>query len=108
APPASASGYHLLNHGHLVGEIVRRVSGKTLKDFVREEIALPLDADLQIGARDEDKDRIAEVIPPPRLEIPLNVLPKDSPMFKTFSAPEMVGAEVAHTAAWRHADLGGA
>ena len=107
-PPGSASGYHLLNYGHLVGEIVRRVSGKTLKEFVREEIAVPLDADIQIGARDEDEGRIAEVIPPPPLEIPLDVLPKDSPMFKTFSAPEMVGAEVAHTAAWRHADIGGA
>ena len=107
-PPGSASGYHLLNYGHLVGEIVRRVSGKTLKDFVREEIALPLDADIQIGARDEDESRIAEVIPPPPLEIPLDALQKDSPMFKTFSAPEMVGAEVAHTTAWRRADIGGA
>jgi CubicO group peptidase (beta-lactamase class C family) len=106
--PGTASGYHLVNYGHLVGEIVRRVSGKTLKDFVREEIAQPLGADIQIGARDEDWDRIAEVVPPPPLEIPLGALPKDSPMFKTFSAPPMVGAEVALTAAWRHADIGGA
>lgn len=65
-------------------------------------------ADIQIGARVDDEDRIAEVIPPPPLEIPLDVLPKDSPMFKTFSAPPMIGAEVAHTAAWRRADIGGA
>lgn len=106
--PGTASGYHLVNYGHLVGEIVRRVTGKTLKDFVREEIAGPLGADIQIGARVEDEARIAEVIPPPPLEIPMDVLPKDSPMFKTFSAPPMVGAEVAHTAEWRRADIGGA
>jgi CubicO group peptidase (beta-lactamase class C family) len=107
-PPGTASGYHLLNYGHLVGEIVRRITGKTLKEFVGEEIAGPLGADIQIGARVEDEDRIAEVIPPPPLEIPLDALPKDCPMFKTFTAPPMVGAEVAHTAAWRRADIGGA
>ena len=37
--PGTASGYHALNYGHLVGEIVRRISGKTLKQFVAEEIA---------------------------------------------------------------------
>jgi CubicO group peptidase (beta-lactamase class C family) len=107
-PPGTASGYHLINYGHLVGEIVRRVTGKTLKEFVREEIAAPLGADIHIGARPEDYDRIAEVIPPPPLEIPLDLLPKDSPMFKTFSAPPMIGAEVALTAEWRNADIGGA
>jgi CubicO group peptidase (beta-lactamase class C family) len=106
--PGTASGYHLLNYGHLVGEIVRRVSGKTLKEFVREEIAGPLGADIQIGARPEDYDRIAELIPPPPLEIPLDVLPKDSPMYKTFSALGMIGAEVALTPGWRSADIGGA
>jgi len=107
-PPGSASGYHVVNYGHLVGEMVRRISGKTLKEFVREEIAEPLDADIQIGARPEDDGRIAEVIPPPPLEIPLDALPKDSPMYKSFTAPAMIGAEVAHTAAWRRADIGGA
>jgi CubicO group peptidase (beta-lactamase class C family) len=107
-PPGTASGYHLLNYGHLVGEIVRRITGQTLKEFVGGEIAGPLGADIQIGARVEDEDRIAEVIPPPPLEIPLDALPKDGPMFKTFTAPPMVGAEVAHTAAWRRADIGGA
>src|SRR6266536_3273371 len=43
--PGTASGYHALNYGHLVGEIVRRISGKPLKQFVAEEIAGPLGAD---------------------------------------------------------------
>jgi CubicO group peptidase (beta-lactamase class C family) len=107
-PAGTASGYHLLNYGHLVGEVVRRITGKMLKDFVREEIAAPLKADIQIGAREQDANRIAELIPPPPLEFSLDALPKDSPMFKTFAAPGMVGAEVAHTAAWRSADVGGA
>src|SRR3954447_22180692 len=31
--PGTASGYHLLNQGHLVGEVIRRVSGRSLRDF---------------------------------------------------------------------------
>ena len=99
----------MLNYGHLVGEVVRGVTGKTLKDFVREEISEPLAADIQIGAHTEDNARIAELISPPPLDIPLGVLPKDSPMFTSFSAPPMMdAATVARTATWRHADIGGA
>ncbi|WP_413783560.1 serine hydrolase domain-containing protein [Mycolicibacterium neoaurum] len=62
--PGSATGYHALTHGHLIGEVVRRVTGKPLKQFVVEEIADPLGADFQIGARPEDVPRIAEIIAP--------------------------------------------
>ena len=50
-PPGMASGYHALTFGHLIGELVRRTAGMSLKDFVRDEIARPLEADFQIGAR---------------------------------------------------------
>jgi CubicO group peptidase (beta-lactamase class C family) len=73
--------------GDLVGEIIRRITGKTLKEFVREEIAAPLGADIQIGARAEDDDRIAELVPPPPLDVPLDAVPEDHPMRQTFSAP---------------------
>src|SRR6516225_160346 len=53
-PPGTASGYHALNYGHLLGEVLRRISGKTLKQFVAEEIAGPLGADFQIGAAESD------------------------------------------------------
>src|SRR5690606_8039862 len=39
--PGTASGYHAQNQGHLLGEIVRRVTGRSLKQFVAEEIAAP-------------------------------------------------------------------
>jgi CubicO group peptidase (beta-lactamase class C family) len=86
-PPSAASGYHADNHGHLIGEVLHRVTGMSLKELVRNEIAAPLDADFQIGARPEDFDRIAEIIPPPPLELPLDQLPEDSPMRKTWSSP---------------------
>jgi CubicO group peptidase (beta-lactamase class C family) len=108
--PGAASGYHAVNYGHLIGEVIRRASGKPLKEFVRDEIAEPVGADVQIGARDEDYQRIAELIPPPPLDIPLDAMPADHPMIKTFAAfpPDSNGAAIAETAAWRRADIGAA
>ena len=70
--PGTASGYHAMNYGHLIGEVMRRVTGKTLKEFVRDEIASPLDADFQIGARPEDAHRIAEPSRRRPLDCPLD------------------------------------
>ncbi len=105
--PGTASGYHALNYGHLVGEVVRRISGKTLKQFVAEEIAGPLGADFQIGAAESDWGRIADVVPPPPLPIDLAELGMDSPAVKTFTGPTPV-AEDANTPGWRRADIGAA
>ena len=109
-PPGTASGYHAVNYGHLIGEVIRRATGTTLKEFVRAEIAEPLGADVQIGARDADYSRIAELIPPPPLDIPLDAFPADHPMIKTFASfpPDANGAAIAETKAWRRADIGAA
>ena len=104
-PPGSASGYHAQNQGHLIGELVRRVTGKSLKDFVADEIAGPLEADFQIGAHAGDDGRIAKVIPPPPFDLPLDLLPEDNPMRKTFLGPAP-DPEAANAAAWRDADMG--
>jgi CubicO group peptidase (beta-lactamase class C family) len=105
--PGTASGYHALNYGHLVGEIVRRISGQTLKQFVAEEIAGPLGADFQIGAAESDWDRISDVVPPPPLPFDLEALGLDSPTVKTLTGPPAV-AENANTPGWRRADIGAA
>ena len=103
--PGTASGYHALNYGFLIGELVRRTAGMSLKDFVRDEIAAPLDADFQIGADPSDAGRIAELIPPPPFDIPFDALPEDDPMRKTLTNPAPEAA-TAHSTAWREADLG--
>jgi CubicO group peptidase (beta-lactamase class C family) len=103
--PGTASGYHLANYGHLVGEVVRRITGKRLKQFVAEEIAGPLGADFQIGAAEEDWGRIADVIPPPPLSFDLAALDPDSPMVKTLTGPPIDWA-VANTPGFRRADIG--
>ncbi|WP_072802903.1 serine hydrolase domain-containing protein [Rhodococcoides yunnanense] len=103
--PGTASGYHGQNQGHLLGEIVRRVTGKKLKQFVADEIAGPLGVDLQIGAVEADDDRIAEIIPPPKVSVDLSSIPVDSPMMRTMTGP-VPDANAANTIEWRRADLG--
>ena len=103
--PGTASGYHANNQGHLIGELVRRVTGQPLKAFVADEIAGPLGADFQIGAAQADWGRIAPVVPPPPLPFDLAALDPDSPVFKTFTGPA-ADASAANTPAWRQADMG--
>ena len=63
--PGTCHGYHLLSFGYLIGELVRRIDGRTLGTYFREEIAGPLRADVHIGVADADLPRCAEVIPAP-------------------------------------------
>jgi len=62
--PGSAYFYHALTFGYLAGELVRRVSGKTVGDFVAAEIAGPLKLDLWIGLPAEQEHRVAPHIVP--------------------------------------------
>ncbi|MFT4009271.1 MAG: serine hydrolase domain-containing protein [Nocardioidaceae bacterium] len=103
--PGTASGYHANNQGHLLGEVVRRVTGKPLKQFVADEIAAPLGVDLQIGAKEQDDDRIAEILPPPPLPFDLEALDPESPIVRTFTGP-VADANAANSIPWRRADMG--
>jgi CubicO group peptidase (beta-lactamase class C family) len=105
--PGTASGYHALNQGHLVGELVRRVSGKPLSAFVAQEIAGRRQADFRVGAAEADAGRIAPVVPPPPLEFDFAALDPTSPMYRTFSGPP-AEAQAANTPAWRRAEIGAA
>ena len=65
--PGSQHGYHATTYGWLVGEVVRRVSGKSVGTYFRDEIATPLGLDFWIGlpgvggaARRATRRRLAE------------------------------------------------
>lgn len=63
--PGTAPGYHAVTQGYLVGEVVRRITGKSLGTVFREEIAEPLGADFWIGMPASEDARVADLIPPP-------------------------------------------
>ncbi|MFL5698762.1 MAG: serine hydrolase domain-containing protein [Ktedonobacteraceae bacterium] len=74
--PGSMHGYHGFTFGWLVGEVVRRVSGKSLGTFFREEVAEPLGLDFWIGLPEELENRVAFMIPapPPGPEGPVSAM----------------------------------
>jgi hypothetical protein len=88
--PGSASGYHDTSFGHLVGEVVRRITGTSIGMFFADEIAGRLGADFQIGLPERDFPRVSNVVFPgyPFPEDPLaEPLDPDSVPAKTFGTP---------------------
>ena len=63
--PGTAPGYHAVTQGYLVGEVVRRITGRSLGTVFRQEIAEPLGADFHIGLPASEDARVADLIPPP-------------------------------------------
>ncbi|KAJ7874555.1 beta-lactamase [Mycena olivaceomarginata] len=106
--PGTQSGYHAITYGHLNGELVRRVTGKSLRDFIADDIATPAGSaltDFQLGCPDESLwPRIAETIPPPATGAPP---PPTNPItVKTMRSPPP-DAAIANSVAWRCGQLGG-
>ncbi len=102
-PPGSASGYHAVTQGYLVGEVVRRVSGRSVGKFFAEEIAGPLGADFYIGTPPEADERVALVIPPENMPS-LADLPGDSLVVRTLGNPPLDGAS-SWSIPWRRAEI---
>jgi CubicO group peptidase (beta-lactamase class C family) len=61
--PGTRNGYHMINFGWTVGELVRRVSGKSLGTFFQDEIAGPLGIDFWIGLPEAQEHRVVPLIP---------------------------------------------
>jgi len=63
-PPGTTAAYHIHTQGNLLGEIVRRVTGRRFRDYIAEEIAAPLGLDYRIGGLSQaDNERCATLIP---------------------------------------------
>ena len=61
--PGTRHGYHALTFGFCVGELVRRVSGRSLWNFFRDEVGDPLGLDFWMGLPDSELSRLAPIIP---------------------------------------------
>ena len=59
--PGTAHGYHAVTYGWLVGEVVRRINGRSLGTFFADEVARPLGLEFWIGLPDEHQDRAASL-----------------------------------------------
>jgi CubicO group peptidase (beta-lactamase class C family) len=110
--PGTKHGYHALTFGYLVGEVIRRISGKTPGTYLREEIAGPLGLDLHIGLDAKHDARTADMIamPPPAPGEP-NLFAEimknpESVTFKAFmNPPGGMRPGLVNTREWRAAEI---
>src|SRR5271166_3224295 len=113
--PGTKHGYHALTIGWLVGEIVKRISGKSLGTYFRQEIAEPLGLDCHIGLDAKNDWRVSDLIPAPA------PAPGEPDLFgeamkdpegataKAFlNPPVLTKPGLVNTRQWRAAEIGGA
>jgi CubicO group peptidase (beta-lactamase class C family) len=107
--PGTASGYHALTYGHLIGEVIRRITGQRLGEFFAAQVAGRLGADFHIGLPPSEFPRVANVVPWPPQPSERTKLDPSGPAYKTFTGPDMEGnIERSWTEPWRRADIGAA
>ncbi|MGO1057388.1 serine hydrolase domain-containing protein [Crossiella sp. CA198] len=88
--PGTAHGYHGVTYGWLVGEVIRRATGRTVGTILAEDVAKPLGLDLWIGLPKEQEPRVGKFIepdlsvPPPALD---TLPPHIATMLAAFSDP---------------------
>jgi CubicO group peptidase (beta-lactamase class C family) len=86
--PGTQHGYHMRTFGWIVGEIVRRVDGRSIGTFWRDEIADALGLDFWIGLPEEIEPRVARLVPPQSdLGALLKEFGPDLLLTKVFSSP---------------------
>ena len=110
--PGTKHGYHALTFGWLVGEVIRRITGKTPGVYLRDEVAGPLKLDLHIGLDAKHDARVSNLIPsPPPAPGEPNLfadIAKDpeSMTAKAFMNPPVLSKPgVANSRAWRGAEI---
>ncbi|MET9296463.1 serine hydrolase domain-containing protein [Streptomyces sp. NPDC003077] len=100
--PGTAAGYHSITQGFLVGEVVRRITGRGVGAFFADEVAGPLGADFHIGLSAEHDHRVSPTLPPPSRD-------EDYAASAPGSAPPAAGTRLrvrdGNSVAWRRAEI---
>lgn len=110
--PGTRNGYHMINFGWTVGELVRRVSGRSLGTFFREAVTDPLGLDFWIGLPVEVEPRVAPLAPyvrskGERLSQFARVLLNDAASIPALAVSNLVSAD-ANSRDYHAAEIGGA
>lgn len=110
--PGSKHGYHALTYGWLVGEVIRRITGKSVGTYFRDEIAEPLTIDCRIGLDARDDERCGQMIqspPPPPGQMNIFQYAMDHPdsvTARTFNnPPTALKLSAVNSRAWRGAEI---
>jgi CubicO group peptidase (beta-lactamase class C family) len=109
--PDTQHGYHAVTFGWLVGEVIRRASGRTMGAYFREEIAEPLGLDVHVGLAESNDARCAELRPGRKRPTESTLFDRivsapDSMTAKAFANPiTMLMPGTVGSRAWRAAEL---
>ncbi|MFE2516638.1 serine hydrolase domain-containing protein [Streptomyces mirabilis] len=105
--PGTRSGYHALTFGHLVGEVVRRVSGLRPGAFLEREVTGPLGIDFTIGLPEKEAERAAELVHSPVASSSEQaaIFAQLAPAAVAALTNPLVSAAEANTAQWRAAEI---
>jgi CubicO group peptidase (beta-lactamase class C family) len=85
--PGTKHGYHVRSYGWIVGELIRRISGRMPGDFFRDEIGDPNDLSFWIGLPPEQDHRVADLVPDPKALNLADLLDADSLMRRAALGP---------------------
>jgi CubicO group peptidase (beta-lactamase class C family) len=100
--PGTASGYHAVTQGYLIGEVVRRITGVSIGTWFASEVSGPLGADFFIGTPESEDPRISMVIPPPPVD--LEELKPSEIALRALSNPPLDATYPRHEW-WRRAEI---
>lgn len=91
-PPGSAHGYHPLTWGYLLGEVVARITGRTVGTILKEDICGPAGIDFHIGLPEQDEPRVGDMLRPRSLA-PLGEItpPRRAAFVSKWSSPDRGG-----------------
>ncbi len=110
--PGTKHGYHAITFGHLVGEVIRRITGKSPGTYLREEIAGPHQLDIHIGVDASFDPRIADLVgaapPPPGAADSFAQMASDpeSVTYKAIANPvPVIDPKLINSRAWRAAEV---
>jgi CubicO group peptidase (beta-lactamase class C family) len=101
--PGTTSGYHGMTLGVLATALFARIEGRSIKQFVAEEIAAPYGLNLSIGVQPGNEDRVAEMLPVTDLNIS-SLSKSNTAQYLAFTNPDVPSA-MANEPVWRAADL---
>lgn len=85
--PGTAHGYHARSYGWIVGELIRRITGRTPGRYFRDEIGDPHDLSFWIGLPPEQDSRVATLVPDPNAIDLGAVVDHDSLLYRVMAGP---------------------
>lgn len=101
--PGTAHGEHAFTYGHLIGELVRRISGRSIGSFIRSEIAGAHDIDVHIGLASGELGRVTDIATNPDFWSSIGWTSREA--LAALGADPGIGADLVNSTRWRTGEV---